>query len=279
MKKNNLFKMVGIVAAAAIVCAGCGKSKNEVAETSASAPAANDEIVTESSFSEEEMTIVNGIIAGLDMKFDENLSGVEDFLSMKSKSAESTVEYSESLTSAYNDKLQSADSFYSVLKDGTSCSVVASEGANSNVTLLSDMSAAIIIIRGGVAHSFEPTQKTGYTITLDADTLSSFTKSELVTTVFPLPEDKSARVRTYPLELGGKKYTYELFENFGYVYDEAGQLLMRCDASGNFAADFRINEVPAGVFDDPQGYVISDYDELISKISESVAAESEQAQQ
>lgn len=274
MKKSKVSVLVAVMAV--LVLSACGSKSTE---TETQAPSETTSVTEDTSvsaevtLSAEDKSKIQTLVDAIDFRTDASLADkIDSYDDISAKTDGKSITYKDSLTKSFYEKMLAAESFYSVIKEPTGCMRLASDGNNCNVTVLGDDSQAIMIIRDKVAHSFDPLKMTGYTITLDDETMKQFEKTALVNTVMIVPSDDTQELKSYTVNVDGKDYTYEVFNGYGYVFDGDGQLIMRNDTSGNYPVDFRINEMPDGVFADPEGYTVADYDSLISQAQSSSEA-------
>lgn len=299
MKKKILAAVLAVIASAAIL-SGCSKSEetDEAVTTTVMEPSADTSDVTSdeteettaakteatesetsvtetASLTDEQKANIEAFFGSVAFEYDTAIAeNVESFSAMAEKDADKTVPYAESQTKALVDSLYSSDSYSITLKNDNTFTVTAAKGDKLKIAVCTGDIAAAMIFGGNEVYSYSPMDMNGYKITLNDEDMEDYTKEGLLETAILTPNDENSEVKVFDIEANGKKYTYELFDSFAYIFDEDGAAKALCDGTDLFYMEVLTEDVPDDTFAQLEGYDIMDYDELL-KLMEDATEQTE----
>lgn len=286
MKKKILAAVLAVIASAAIL-SGCSKTEeteesvtttvmepaadtadvtsDETAETTAAETEAETSETEAASLTDEQKANIEAFFSSVDFEHDTAIAeNVESIAAMAEKDADKTVPYAESNTKALVDRLYASDSYSITLKNDNTFTVTAAKGDKLKIAVCTGDVAAAMIFGGNEVYSYSPMDMNGYKITLNDEDMEGYTKESLLETAILTPDDENYEVKVFDIEANGKKYTYELFDGFAYIFDEDGAAKALCDGSDLFYMEVLMGDVSDDTFAQLEGYDIMDYDELLA---------------
>lgn len=286
MKKKILAAVLAVIASAAIL-SGCSKTEeteesvtttvmepaadtadltsDETAETTAAETEAETSETETASLTDEQKANIEAFFNSVDFEHDTAIAeNVESITAMSEKDADKTVPYAESNTKALVDRLYASDSYSITLKNDNTFTVTAAKGDKLKIAVCTGDVAAAMIFGGNEVYSYSPMDMNGYKITLNDEDMEGYTKESLLETAILTPDDENYEVKVFDIEANGKKYTYELFDGFAYIFDEDGAAKALCDGSDLFYMEVLMEDVSDDTFAQLEGYDIMDYDELLA---------------
>ncbi len=120
------------------------------------------------------------------------------------------------------------------------------------------------IIKDSVRHMLDDSTKSGYSFVADEDTMNEYSVEEMLGEIDMDKEIEDAEdVKVCKVEIGGKKYTFEVAETGGGFLFDGDKLyaIISPDSVKEFNAliihDFS-GSVPSGTFDIPSAYEVVD---------------------
>lgn len=295
--KKKIFAAVLAVIASAAIFSGCSKAEeteenvtttvtesaadtadeaaDETEETTAAETEAEASEAEEASLTDEQKAHIEAFFSSVDFEHDTAIAeNVESITDMAEKDADRTVTYAESQTKALVDSLYASDSYSITLKNDDTFTVTAAKDDKLKIAVCTGNVAAAMIFSGNEVYSYSPMDMNGYKITLEDEDMDGYTKESLLETAILTPDDENYEAKVFDIDANGKKYTYELFDGFAYIFDENGTAKALCDGTNLFYTEILTEDVADDAFAQLEGYDIMDYDELI-KLMEDATEQTE----
>ncbi|MBQ5318911.1 MAG: hypothetical protein J6K17_07445 [Oscillospiraceae bacterium] len=259
----------------------CGKEGKTAEVTEQTTTEAVSETAAESAAEEAEISTAETTAAESTETKTEPVSGnsfatLDEFIEAAFELETETVP--ESLFFSYAEEHLNGDGLYFDMEapDG-SMKMLLAANKDSDLCLKaeSNTESMYIYVKDGIMYMLDATEKSGFSMELDRDTVDSLTSEALggMDITSELEEGESESAECVDVEIDGTAYTFENLEDIGALINKDGELyaIINGDES-NAVKVLIVNEmssnIPEGILELPTDYEIIDMTELLAALEE-----------
>lgn len=220
----------------------------------------NEEPVTEEILSVTEETSSETEATGEIFGAKRDLSAVAGYDFSSYTKSDKKVDMAESKTSKALSGLADSGSIYMAAEyiSASQTVYIAVDGNKIAMKMIIDGEENIWHIKGGTITIYDPATMTGYRISAN-DEINGYLESfGEISDFFDEDIEPGELVNVFEVMIDGKNYTYEYFDGVGIVIDDSGRVCRYISETDDYILYALTNQIPAGTFDEPEGYEISD---------------------